>query len=105
MCISNVSAYITRVGHSSHGFFIVPPLCAIMVTEVIALHKDAKFIGKNGSCGLINGKIYRIDISDNRTIFNPNPKHRYTVFPDGISFGIPYDTMNAIKKNWKFLYE
>lgn len=59
---------------------------------------DARFIGKDGSCGLQRMKIYRIEIEDHR-----NDRHdwaNFRVFVNGI--GIPYDTMNGIKKNWKY---
>ena len=57
---------------------------------------DARFIGKNGSCGLEHGKMYRIEIIDNRE--NKHSRFNYRVFVGGV--GIPYDTMTAIKKNW-----
>ena len=63
------------------------------------MHKDARFIGKDGSCGLQRMKIYRIDIVEQK----PSSRFRFRVFVNGI--GIPYDTMNAIQKNWKFEYE
>ena len=58
----------------------------------------AMFIGKNGSCNLEHGKIYPIEIVDNRD--NPHSRFNFRLFVD--DFGIPYDTMQAIKKNWKF---
>ena len=67
-----------------------------MIAEVIALHKDARFIGKDGSCGLERMKVYRIEIVE-----NPSARFRFRVFVNGL--GIPYDTMNAIKKNWQFI--
>ena len=63
------------------------------------MHKDARFIGKDGSCDLQRMKVYRIEIIENK----PSARFRFRVFVNGI--GIPYDTMNAIKKNWTFLYE
>jgi hypothetical protein len=44
-------------------------------------------------------KVYRIEIVEQK----PSARFRFRVFVNGI--GIPYDTMNAIKKNWAFLYE
>ena len=61
------------------------------------MRKDARFIGKDGSCNLKHGQIYRIEIVENK----PDSRFRFRVFVDGL--GIPYDTMNAIKKNWIFL--
>ena len=63
------------------------------------MHKSARFIGKDGSCGLQRMKIYRIEIVEQK----PSSRFRFRVFVNGI--GIPYDTMNAIQKNWKFEYE
>ena len=62
---------------------------------------DARFIGTDGSCGLRKGQIYRIEIVDNSD--NLKRKYRYRVWVNGI--GIPYDTMNGIRKNWKILTE
>ena len=58
--------------------------------------KRARFIGKNGSCGLKRMKIYYIEVVENR-----NSQYRYRVYVD--DFGIPYDTAAAINKNWEFL--
>ena len=66
------------------------------------MRKYARFIGKDGSCGLEHGRVYKIDIRDNKSFFDPEPTFRYHVFPDN-RIGIPYDTMTAIKKNWKFI--
>lgn len=63
------------------------------------MRKDARFIGKDGSCGLRKMKIYRIEIVENK----PTAQFRFRVFVGNL--GIPYDTMNAIKKNWQFLNE
>ena len=63
------------------------------------MHKDARFIGKDGSCGLQSMKVYKIEIVEQK----PSARFRFRVFVNGI--GIPYDSMNAIKKNWKLLYE
>ena len=76
--------------------------CSIISTEVITVRKYARFIGKDGSCGLEHGRVYKIDIRDNKSFFDPEPTFRYHVFPDN-RIGIPYDTMTAIKKNWKFI--
>lgn len=67
------------------------------------MRKEARFIGKDGSCHLQRGMIYKLDIVENSI----HAAHRYTVFIEGhgVGFGIPYDTMIAIRKNWKFLYE
>ena len=58
-------------------------------------YRIAMFIGKDGSCGLKNGRTYCIEIWERKSYGWPN----YRVYVNGI--GIPYDTMNAIKKNWK----
>lgn len=63
------------------------------------MKQDARFIGKHGSCGLVKGQIYRIEIVDNRN--NPHAQFNFRVYVDGI--GIPYDTMTAIRKNWEFV--
>lgn len=60
---------------------------------------DARFIGKDGSCNLEHGKIYPIEIVDNRD--NPHARFNFRVFVYGL--GIPYDTMDGITKNWKIL--
>lgn len=63
------------------------------------MERIATFIGKNGSCGLVNGKQYAIRIVDNRgKLLGNDPFDFRVVVNDGIS--IPYDTMNGIKKNW-----
>ena len=56
----------------------------------------ARFIGRDGSCGLARMQIYRIEIIDN----GPDAEHRYRLFVNGL--GIPYDTMTGIRKNWKW---
>lgn len=57
---------------------------------------DAQFIGKDGSCGLKRGQIYRIEIVE-----NPQDRYRFRVWVNGR--GIPYDTMNGIRKNWEII--
>lgn len=64
------------------------------------MKKSARFIGKDGSCNLTHGKVYRIEIVDNTKV--KNARFNFRVYVDGL--GIPYDTMNAIKKNWEVLY-
>ena len=61
------------------------------------MKKQARFIGKDGSCGLKRMKIYNIEIVENEQ----KHRFRYRVFVDNV--GIPYDTMNAIKKNWEII--
>ena len=65
------------------------------------MKRTATFIGKDGSCGLVHGKMYTIQIIDNRgKLFGNDPFGFRVVVDDRI--GIPYDTMNGIKKNWDF---
>ena len=63
------------------------------------MKQDARFIGKDGSCGLKKTNVYRIEIKDLRNI--QNSRFNFIVFVNGK--GIPYDTMNGIKKNWLLL--
>lgn len=58
----------------------------------------AKFIGKNGSCNLKHGQIYRIEIVETK----PTARFHFYLFVDDRFFGIPYDTMKGIRKNWLF---
>ena len=55
----------------------------------------ATFIGKDGSCGFKNGEIYKL------WFFNSNWKH-YISRPRMNAIAIPYDTMKALMKNWRF---
>ena len=58
---------------------------------------DARFIGKDGSCGLKRLRIYQIEIEDHR-----NDRHDWAEWRVFVNDkGIPYDTMEAIKKNWR----
>ena len=58
-----------------------------------------KFIGKNGSMGLINGKEYDLEQEDSYgtdiLLRVTNPKNKLS----GIS--IPYGSINAFCRNWK----
>ena len=56
------------------------------------MYRLAEFIGTDGSCGLKHGQSYLIKIS--------NRPRRYYGHVKG-QLGIPYDTINAIKNNWK----
>ena len=84
--------------NSSKETFNAVRICGIIALEVIALYKDAIFIGKDGSCNLKHGQNYRIEIVENKSV--SRFRFRFYVFIHGI--GIPYDTMAAIKKNWQF---
>lgn len=63
------------------------------------MKQDARFIGKDGSCGLKRLSVYSIEIVDQRN--DRHSRFNFRVFVNGI--GIPYDTMNGIKKNWQLL--
>lgn len=65
------------------------------------MKKYARFIGEDGSCGLKKMHVYRIDIQDNRD--NQHDHFNFRVFVNGV--GIPYDTIEAIKKNWEVIFE
>ena len=62
---------------------------------------EARFIGMNGSAGLKHGKKYQIEIKDNTNKLIFRGRYDFYVYVNG-TFGIPYDTMKAIKKNWEF---
>ena len=65
------------------------------------MKRIATFIGKDGSCGLVHGKQYLIQIVYNRgKLLGNDPFNFRVVVNDG--FAIPYDTMNGIKNNWQF---
>ena len=64
------------------------------------MKKFARFKGKDGSCGLKKMHIYKIDIQDNR--WNSHDHFNFRVFVNGL--GIPYDSIEAIKKNWEAVY-
>ena len=55
--------------------------------------QDAVFIGRDGSMGFRNGQTYRIKIST---------QGRYIWVECGLK-ECPYATMNALRKNWKFV--
>lgn len=59
------------------------------------MFRNARFIGTDGSCGLKNGEVYLIEIVETHA------PYRFYVIVNGL--GIPYDTMAAIKKNWRFI--
>lgn len=54
---------------------------------------EATFIGKDGSCGFRNGKTYDL------WYFEKNKKI-YISHRSLNAMAIPYDTMNAFRKNW-----
>ena len=62
------------------------------------MKRTARFIGKDGSAGLHKDEVYQIEIVYNR---GKRDWADWRVFVNDI--GIPYDTMNAIKKNWELL--
>lgn len=64
--------------------------------KFLSVKIEAEFIGKDGSCGLHTGQRYPIEIRQHEAGDFAN--YRVYVF----SLGIPYDTMEAIKKNWKW---
>ena len=54
----------------------------------------AVFIGKDGSMGFKNGQEYKL------WFFEKNNKHYISRRSENAT-AIPYDTMTALKKNWK----
>ena len=54
----------------------------------------AKFIGRDGSMGFRNGSVYKLWIFYHYGKFLISRR-------DMNATAIPYDTMNAIKKNWE----
>lgn len=67
-----------------------------MLQQFIPIEITARFIGKDGSCGFRNGIEYRL------WIFQKHEKY-YLSTRSMNATAIPYDTMNAIKKNWKII--
>lgn len=63
--------------------------CAMLSANIVAT-----FIGKNGSMGFRTGKEYQL------WLFEKNGKY-YISRRSENAVAIPYDTMNAVKKNWK----
>lgn len=61
--------------------------------------EKARFIGKDGSCGLSHGKVYLVMVS--RLTCGSDIELRLC---DNMSRGmnIPYSTMRALVKNWDF---
>ncbi len=58
------------------------------------MRKMVRFKGTDCSCGLRTGQYYMIEIIEKE----PTARHRFRVLVNGMR--IPYDTMNAIRKNW-----
>ena len=58
----------------------------------------AKFIGSDGSCGLLKGRLYTVEV-----ISHEDGPYAYHVYVKEIMLGIPYSSMKAILKNWKFV--
>lgn len=72
--IEELHKKIVKLETSKHGYL---------------MRERAMFIGTNGSCGYIRGVVYdvKIHISGSR------------IWVDNV----PYDTLCAVNKNWKFL--
>ena len=62
------------------------------------MKRTARFIGKDESAGLYKNEVYQIEIVDNR---GKRDCANWRVFINDI--GIPYDTINAINKNYELL--
>ena len=54
----------------------------------------AKFLGEDGSCGFKNGHTYRL------YYFTMDGKY-YISRPSLKATAIPYDTLTALRKNWR----
>lgn len=65
------------------------------MNDGIHMHVTARFIGHDGSCGLKHMQSYRIEI-----IETPKARYRFRLYVNNL--GIPYDSMEAIKANWKW---
>lgn len=64
-------------------------MIAVQIPRVSGMKERAIYIGRDGDCGLIHGSEYRVIVHmSGQRIF---------------VYGIPYDTICAMNKNWKFL--
>lgn len=63
------------------------------------VHLQAKYIGRDGKRGLMNGAIYGITVTDNR--FEGNGKKNYIVNAGGVSIG--YGLKSSMESDWEIL--
>lgn len=68
------------------------------------MKEKAKFIGANGSRNLVNGRVYTVEVLSipNSVKWIPDRDSKIHVFVEGSNWGIPYDTIHALIKNWDF---
>ncbi len=55
-----------------------------------------KFIGRNGSMGLITGRIYRV-------VIYTNGRYIYARWGDGPCDVCPYETITSLNNNWEVI--